>query len=282
MIATRTNISIEDKTAWDYVKMRKNQYNSKTISTELFRMINLYKQSQIDIDIVNFLILMEKFYELYSFSLKDVQEELQIGQKTHLDLVKKYLGDVKVYGNLSEEDISYAHRKIHDIMTRFHIQPHEYFLLQKLKTLFEYDDLTDKQNIIAMLYTNIQQRQAEIYNCIIVFLDEALEKKKDLNTFGKYWGVFSKYDPQFMYYKYGIEISKEDYEDDIISDILHESLKASDVYPCYNFLIEFAVSHLIQRNFQLMKDYITQDYLISDILIPKIEKVIKNFEFNWE
>ena len=139
-MSERTNISIENKQAWDYVKKRKNQFNSKTISSELFRMINNYRNSLIDIDIANFLILMEKFYEMYSFTVKDVRNELQISQKTFLQMVENYLGDVKVYGNLSGQDIIYARNKIHNLMIQFSIQPREYFLLQKLKTLFEYDD----------------------------------------------------------------------------------------------------------------------------------------------
>ncbi len=275
-MSERTNISIENKQAWDYVKKRKNQFNSKTISSELFRMINNYRNSLIDIDIANFLILMEKFYEMYSFTVKDVRAELQISQKTFLQMVENYLGDVKVYGNLSRQDIIYARNKIHNLMIQFSIQPREYFLLQKLKTLFEYDNLSDKQKIMSILYTNHEIRRLEIYNFIILFLDEILEKKIDLKIFSKYWKDFSKFETKFLYYKYGIEITKEDYEDDIISDILHENLNQDEVFPFYNYLIEFAVSNLIKKNMKFMKEYITQNYLFSEKLIPTIDKAIKS------
>ncbi len=272
----RTNISIENKQAWDYVKKRKNQFNSKTISLELFRMIDNYRNSLIDIDIANFLILMEKFYEMYSFTVKDVRDELQISQKTFLQMVEKYLGDVKVYGNLSEQDIIYARNKIHNLMIQFSIQPREYFLLQKLKTLFEYDNLSDKQKIMSIIYTNPESRRLEIYNFLILFLDEILEKKIDLEIFSEYWKDFTKFETKFLYYKYGIEISKEDYEDDIISDILRENLNQDEVFPFYNYLIEFAVSNLIKRNMKFMKDYLTQNYLFSEKLIPTIDKTISS------
>ncbi len=275
-MSERTNISIKNKQAWDYVKKRKNQFNSKTISTELFRMIDNYRNSLIDIDIANFLILMEKFYEMYSFTVKDVRHELQISQKMFLQMVEKYLGDVKVYGNLSEQDIIYARNKIHNLMIQFSIQPREYFLLQKLKTLFEYDNLSDKQKIMSIIYTNPENRRLEIYNFIILFLDEILEKKIDLNIFSEYWKDFTKFEPEFLYYKYGIEISKDDYEDDIISDILRENLNQDEVFPFYNYLIEFAVSNLIKRNMKFMKEYLTQNYLFSEKLIPTIDKTINS------
>ena len=275
-MSERTNISIENKQAWDYVKERKNQFNSKTISSELFRMINNYRNSLIDIDIANFLILMEKFYEMYSFTVKDVRNELQISQKTFLQMVENYLGDVKVYGNLSGQDIIYARNKIHNLMIQFSIQPREYFLLQKLKTLFEYDNLSDKQKIMSILYTDPEIRRLEIYNFIILFLDEILEKKIDLKIFSEYWKDFTKFETKFLYYKYGIEITKEDYEDDIISDILHEKLNRDEVFPFYNYLIEFAVSNLIKRNMKFMKEYITQNYLFSEKLIPTIDRAIKS------
>ena len=275
-MSERTNISIENKQAWDYVKKRKNQFNSKTISTELFRMIDNYRNSLIDIDIANFLILMEKFYEMYSFTVKDVRHELQISQKMFLQMVEKYLGDVKVYGNLSEQDIIYARNKIHNLMIQFSIQPREYFLLQKLKTLFEYDNLSDKQKIMSIIYTNPENRRLEIYNFIILFLDEILEKKIDLNIFSEYWKDFTKFEPEFLYYKYGVEISKDDYEDDIISDILRENLNQDEVFPFYNYLIEFAVSNLIKRNMKFMKEYLTQNYLFSEKLIPTIDKTINS------
>ena len=275
-MSERTNISIENKQAWDYVKKRKNQFNSKTISSELFRMINNYRNSLIDIDIANFLILMEKFYEMYSFTVKDVREELQISQKTFLQMVEKYLGDVKVYGNLSEQDIIYTRNKIHNLMIQFSIQPREYFLLHKLKTLFEYDKLSDKQKIISIIYPNPEIRRLEVYNFIILFLDEILEKKIDLKIFSEYWKDYSKFEPKFLYYKYEIEISKDDYEDDIISDILHENLNPNEVFPFYNYLIEFAVSNLIKRNMKFMKEYITQNYIFSEKLIPTINKAINS------
>ena len=275
-MSERTNISIVNKQAWDYVKKRKNQFNSKTISTELFRMINNYRNSPLDIDIANFLILMEKFYEMYSFTVKDVRNELQISQKTFLQMVENYLGDVKVYGNLSGQDIIYARNKIHNLMIQFSIQPREYFLLQKLKTLFEYDNLSDKQKIMSILYTNPEIRRLEIYNFIILFLDEILEKKIDLEIFSEYWKEFIKFETKFLYYKYGIEITKEDYEDDIISDILRENLNQDEVFPFYNYLIEFAVSNLIKKNMKFMKEYIAQNYLFSEKLIPTIDKAIKS------
>ena len=128
--------------------------------------------------------------------------------------------------------------------------------------------------MISVIYPNVEVRRLEIYNCIFQFLDEVTTHKIDLHIFKDHWKEYITQDVKFFYYQYGIEITAEDYTDDLISDILLENVQQDEVVPFYNYLIEFAVSRLIRKNLTFLKEFLAQNYFFSEKLIPKIDNSI--------
>jgi len=188
----------------------------------------------------------------------------------------------------------YNVNKIHELMIKNRILPRElsigYYLrdfmdknklnmssYENIDKEFELKNLRfNNRKILKILFPDSEERRKEIYceaiNTAEFFIE--LEKDEDCSEC-KYECIIK--DPEYIYYKSGLNIKNEDLEVDLISDILKKKYKDKFI-PYYGLCLAIAINKLIRRNLLMVKKFIEEELIIfkePEIILLFIDVLIK-------
>jgi len=299
----KTNIDIVDQDLWNWVKSQKNKFNLRSVSDYIFKILNEYREMNIEKSI--FLINIEKYFEYSYFDFKEMSYNLGLNAEQIIKLIDKYLGsDIPLFNIKDDELKAKILKKIHKLMIKNRILPRELSIAYNLRELVEKNhinisnyerdriDLSEFENlnmekILSILFSDPEERRREIYGETIRYAEKLAqaEKSKKIKCLDCKENCIIK-TPDYLYYRTGIDISLSDLEDDLVSDILKESFKEKYLV-CYGLCLAMAIDSIIKRNLLLVRDFIESElYLFNkskdiivliEILIRISEKEAKSF-----
>jgi len=71
---TKTNLDILDQEVWNYVKHKKNEFELRSVADYIFKILNLART--MNLDKVQFLIAIEKFYEYIHYEIDELRDKI--------------------------------------------------------------------------------------------------------------------------------------------------------------------------------------------------------------
>jgi len=300
----KTNLDIIDQDSWNWVKNQKNYYDLRSVADFIFKIINEYRN--MDIEKLLFLINIEKYFEYSYFDMSEFSYIMELKPDKIVKLVDKFLGsDIPMFGFQNEELKTKIIRKIHKLMIENRILPRELSIAYNLRNFIDknqlnmsnYENLDENDEIIgidvnnekifSILFPNTEERRKEIYSESINYAEKLIKSKEsnNLKCLKCDEDCFIKR-PDYLYYKSGVDISLDDLKDDLVSEILKEGFK-EDYIVCYGFCLALAIDSLIKKNLLLVKNFIenelyifekpTEIMVLIDILIKISKEEAKSF-----
>lgn len=289
----KTNLDILDQDSWNYVKIMKNKYEFRSVADYIFKIIALSKS--MNLDRLQFLIAIEKFYEYNFYDIDELSFELGIKPHNVRKLIRKYFGDETPLYDINKTQREKITRKIHELMIKNRILPRELSIAYNLKDFIDknrinisnFQEITrefelknirfDNRKILKVLFSDDQERRKEVYS-ITIETAELLVKSDtsgDFNCDTCEDDCFVK-DPEYIYYKSGITVKNEDLENDLVSDILKTKFK-ENFRVWYGLSLVIAINKLIQSNLLIVKDFIEKELYVfkePDMILIFIDVLI--------
>lgn len=284
----KTNISILDKSLWNWVKDQKNRNEVRSTSDILFKFIKYAKINNVGLKML--LRNLEKYYEYSYFDMEELSHNLNLPSNIIIEQIKENIGEIPLYGSGTDEEKKSARKKIHNLMVDNDIIPRELHLAFKLRDYpvkrmtddIKKSDFND-YSLLEVFYPDRYERQRELYNYTILFtefiLTKCLKKRgiEDLNCNGckRFKGCnYSR--PDLMYYQAGVDIKIEDIENDLIFNIIKTNCKNNHLH-AYGLILEMAMGSLIMKNLRNIEDFLKEELLN----FPKpTEEVIEQITIN--
>jgi len=271
----KTNLDIINQESWNWVKHKKNQYNLRSVSNVIFKMIDEYRRFYLEKMV--FLIQIEKYYEYSYFDLEEFSITMDLKKDTIIRIMDKYLGSKAPLFDLSDKELKEKTiKKIHDLMFENRILPRELQIAHYLKRFIDKNKLNisdynidnfkenninigvDNKLILSILFPDTEELRREVYCEAINFADWYIKNSKgELKCKQCDEDCFVK-KPDYIYYKSGIDVTYEDLEDDMISDILKQHF-GKHYLVHYGFCLIASIYLIIKRNLFMVRDFIEEE-----------------------
>lgn len=276
----KTNLDIIDQDSWNWVKNKKNYFELRSVANFIFKMIDVYRN--LNIEKWLFLINLEKYFEYSYYDMEEFSYAMDLQTSKIIKLIDKYVGSNIQLFNLEDEELrKKTIKKIHDLMIENRILPRELSIAYNLRSFIDknqldiskYENLekmeifdvdVNNEKILLILFPNAEERRKEIY-CESINFAESFIKFEEINNF-----ECKECDedcimkrPDYIYYKSGIDVSYDDLEDDLVSEILKQNFK-EDFIVCYGFCLTMAIASLIRKNLLMVKNFIKNELYIFE------------------
>lgn len=291
----KTNLEIIDQDLWNWVKYKKNELKLKSTGDFVFKVLEMYKNEELEQK--TFLINIEKYFEYNYFNMKDLSNSMNSNLDYTIKLINKYIGkNVPLFGTEKNEDREKALKKIHELMIENHIIPRELSIAYKIKKYLDNNqiDLADlkeyiKNNdenkinfdnklVLNIVYPDIEERRREIYHQTIQIANWFVNNK---NSYGRCLNCEDEKcpikNPDFIYFKSGLDTSKDDLENDLIADIL-KSHYNKDFLIYYGFSLLFSIDLIIRKQLSMVHTFISEK--IYTFEKPELINVFISLIFN--
>ena len=224
----KTNIDVRDRKRWNWFKMKKNQYQFKSVSDVIFKFGEDYDKYHLEKKIL--LELLEKYYEYNFFDMEHLTEELKMDLEPAIELINMYVDHtIPLFGSGSYKDIEKTRKKIHRLMIENDILPREFGIAFKLRKYINEIDLEkyqenekylsnmglDNKLMLNILFPEENDKINEVYNETVAFASWFVENKKrflknfDCASCDNDKCAMKK--PDYIYYKSGINVSLINY-----------------------------------------------------------------------
>lgn len=293
---SRTTIEVLDQDQWNWVKNIRNRYELTSVSNVIFRIIK--NSRELDVNKILFLKNLEKLFEYHYFGLKDFSRSMDLKINIIMKMVTKYFGpNFMIFDN--NNIILKNKEKIHKKMIETGILPRELRIAYNLKTYIKKSNFNigkyhnsekngikigiDNKDIIEILFPDPYERQMEIYNYLIFFVQNFFEKQdiKDIPCHDCEDTNCPMKKPDFIYFKSGISIELEDIEGDLVFDIIKNEGKLEnkdDILACYGAFLAISIDLLIRDNLNLIDVFIKDEIYFNDNEkeLSKILKILKD------
>jgi len=280
----RTTIEVldKDKDNWNWIKNIRNKHEMSSVSNVVFKLIKTVRE--LDINKILFLKNLEKFYEYHYFGIKDLSKSLGVDIKITMKMVSTYFGpnfrllDSKKNPNMKNRE------KVHKKLIEIGILPRELQIAYNLQEIIKKSNIDiekyfspeyverkigiENKEILRILFPDPQERQLEIYNYLIYFVQNFFahnkiesipcHKCKNQNCPMK--------KPDYIYFKSGIALDLEDIEGDLVFEIIeHDSglEEKSNVMACYGAFLSVSIDFLIRDNLRQLEHFFKDDMHFS-------------------
>lgn len=274
---SKTNIDIIDQDDWNWIKSKKNEFQFRSVSNVVFKMIDEYRS--MNLERLIFLKLIEKYFEFDYFDMKELSYQLDLNTESIVKQVDKYLDKKIPLFSLDNKEKVKAISKVHRKMMDNGILPRELSIAYKLKQFIDrnklniekYEDNLENEDIIirieanneivlSILFPNKEERRKEIYHSTLRVVDwfTNLKDKEFFECNKCDEDCFIK-KPDYIYFKSGIEMLQEDIQEDLITDILKSEFNDENVNSYYGFCLALAIDYLIKKNLTMVKNFVEQE-----------------------
>ncbi|MHA1584715.1 MAG: hypothetical protein ACTSWL_05640 [Promethearchaeota archaeon] len=291
----RTTLEVLDRDDWNWVKDIRNKYEMSSVSKVIFKMIKNFRD--LDIYKIIFLKNFEKFFEYHYYGIKELSESLNVDINITMKLISSYFGpNFKLFDSKNNLIIKNK-EKIHKKMIEAGILPRELIIAYNLKHIIKKSNFKidkfyssgdesriigiENKEILEIIFPDKNERQMEIYNSLIYFVQNFFEKNKieiiPCHNCENSNCPMKK--PDYIYYKSGIIIDQEDIEGDLVFEIIKNEtgLRKENILSCYGAFLAISIDFLIRDNLSAIEKFIKDEIYFNEYEeeLTKILKILK-------